>query len=325
MANTNDCVVCNELREEAPEFVVNGVTDTVCNNLQNDKGMSGNSTDCEELADANDCLIGTMEGEIEKYDVCDWKDYMEKFVPNVHEVVAAVICAICGLWTNIHNLWKAIADIWTEITNIKNDIDDMDDRMDDMCKLINSNIAPPLSSYGVHPLSTSADIGTAVTSKIRYHADDGTLNPYTKAAQGIGISYGRLETTDCVTGKCTVYEWIQPQIFMTYIKEGVEEGEVLWYARKSQLQAASGFTDHLWRVFTESSWTWSDAEISNGSSRGKGVELKITVNPGNMGNDYIGVVYRGTTYPNESTVSYDFYPGALGNVPRLYTHTCGAK
>lgn len=97
MADYN-CSACDELRQNSSDFYINGVTDSVCTQLQNDKGFSGKSTDCEDLDDANDCLIRGMESEIDAYDACDWQEYMHKFVGNVWTVIKAIICSICGLW-----------------------------------------------------------------------------------------------------------------------------------------------------------------------------------------------------------------------------------
>lgn len=107
-----NCDACADLREYAPDFVLNGVTDTVATSLKNDTGFNPTLTalhsDCEDLNDANDCLIGRMDGEIEAYDVCDWKEFMHKFLPNLYELLKAIIAAICGLWTRVHLLCDSI-------------------------------------------------------------------------------------------------------------------------------------------------------------------------------------------------------------------------
>lgn len=115
MANKN-CQACDDLREYAPEFVLNGVTDNVCASLKNNTGFnpSNNRNDCTDLDDANDCLIGNMESEVDAYDVCDWKEFMKKFIPNVWTVKKAIICAICGIWTKI----KALQDAMTNWQNL---------------------------------------------------------------------------------------------------------------------------------------------------------------------------------------------------------------
>lgn len=103
----SNCKACSDLREYAPEFVTNGVTDNVFLNLENDNGLGNNEdhTDCDDLVDAVDCLVGNMDDEIEAYEICSWKDYMHKLVPNLHQTIKAVIGAICGLWNNVCRLW----------------------------------------------------------------------------------------------------------------------------------------------------------------------------------------------------------------------------
>lgn len=114
MANIN-CKACDELRQVSPELIVNGFSDDMCASLKNDTGLSPSSgnNDCADLDNLNDCLVGNMETEIEAYDICDWKTFMKRFIPNVWTTIKAVICAICGMWTNIHNLW-------TEVNYLKN-------------------------------------------------------------------------------------------------------------------------------------------------------------------------------------------------------------
>lgn len=100
MANTN-CEACEEIRQTDPNLIVNGFTDTECASLQNNTGLSpsGGNDDCTDLNNLNDCLVGNMETEVEAYDVCDWKTFMKKFIPNVWTTLKGIICAICGLWT----------------------------------------------------------------------------------------------------------------------------------------------------------------------------------------------------------------------------------
>lgn len=117
-----DCGACQDLRENAPDFVQNGVTDKVCASLHNDTGFNPNlstlHTDCEDLDKANDCLIGQMDGQLEAHDVCDWKPFMHKFIPNLHALLTAMICAICGIWKNIHSLWAKVNKHDCEINNL---------------------------------------------------------------------------------------------------------------------------------------------------------------------------------------------------------------
>ena len=104
MANY-DCSACEDLRENAPNLVVNGMTSTECTYLKNNTGLSGSSDDCTDLDDLNDCLVGNMADEVSAYDVCDWKTFMKSFIPNTWTVLKGVICSICGIWNNIDKLW----------------------------------------------------------------------------------------------------------------------------------------------------------------------------------------------------------------------------
>lgn len=109
MAEIN-CEACEELRQEVPQLICNGFDDDMCASLQNDTGLeptSGNN-DCTDLNNLNDCLIGNQESEVELYEVCDWKTFMKQFIPNLWTMLKAIICAICGIWTNIHQLWQKV-------------------------------------------------------------------------------------------------------------------------------------------------------------------------------------------------------------------------
>lgn len=102
MANKN-CSACDDLRQDAPNFMLNGLGDTECTSLQNNTGLnpSSGNDDCTDLHNMNDCLVGNMDAEIDAYEVCDWKTYMHKFVPNVWTTLKGIICAICGLWKRV--------------------------------------------------------------------------------------------------------------------------------------------------------------------------------------------------------------------------------
>lgn len=103
-----NCEACSDLREYAPDFVLNGVTDDICLSLENDTGLNPTldpvHTDCDDLHDINDCLVGNMEAEVDAYEVCDWKTYIKKIIPNIHQTFKSIICSICGIWKNIHRI-----------------------------------------------------------------------------------------------------------------------------------------------------------------------------------------------------------------------------
>ena len=119
MANYS-CEACSDLRNDAPNVVVNGITDTECASLGNNTGLnpaSGNN-DCTDLNNLNDCLVGNMEAEIEAYDVCEWKPFMQRLIPNLWTVLKGIICAICGLWTNVTNLLSRVAKTECFVSNV---------------------------------------------------------------------------------------------------------------------------------------------------------------------------------------------------------------
>lgn len=103
MAVSRSCTACRNLQENAPEFVVNGVTESVANSLKNNTGLnpSSGNNDCTDLNDANDCLIGNMEDEVDAHEVCDWKPFMVDFIHNLWTVLKSIISAICGLWSHV--------------------------------------------------------------------------------------------------------------------------------------------------------------------------------------------------------------------------------
>ena len=97
--SSQSCTACNDLREYAPDFVLNGVNDDTCCHLYKNEGLSGadDHTNFDDLHDVNDCLIGNMQDELDAFDVCEWKDYMNELVGNMYETLKAMICSQCGI------------------------------------------------------------------------------------------------------------------------------------------------------------------------------------------------------------------------------------
>lgn len=112
MADYN-CSACDELRADAPNLIVNGITNTECTSLKNNTGLSPSSgnDNCEDLDNLNDCLVGNMSAELESFDVCEWKPFMRKFVPNVWTVLKALICSECGIWPRLEALCRSIDNL----------------------------------------------------------------------------------------------------------------------------------------------------------------------------------------------------------------------
>ena len=111
------CSACEELRQDAPSFVVNGMSETECASLANNTGLnpSSGNDDCTDLNNMNDCLIKNMENEINSYNVCSWKDYMKALVNNMWTMYKGIICALCGLWTAVSAIPGDIADTLARI------------------------------------------------------------------------------------------------------------------------------------------------------------------------------------------------------------------
>lgn len=93
------CNACADLRDNSSEFYTNGVTDAVCESLQDNKGFNTESAhdNCDDLHLANDCLIEPLIEKLPAYDVCDWKEFMGEMLPNVYNMYEAMICWMCGI------------------------------------------------------------------------------------------------------------------------------------------------------------------------------------------------------------------------------------
>ena len=117
----SNCSACEELREDYPELIANGLNSSHCTSLKNDTGLkaSKSNDDCEDYTLMNDCLIGNMDEEVELIEYCDWKDFMHNLIPNLHTMFKATNCIICGLWKNIHDLWDKASELASEITKLK--------------------------------------------------------------------------------------------------------------------------------------------------------------------------------------------------------------
>lgn len=101
-----ECDACEQLRQNAPNFVINGFGEDECANLKANAGLAGESTNCTDVNDMNDCLIGMMDREVNAYETCDWKIFMKKFVQNLWTTLKAIICWLCGLQCMVDQLSK---------------------------------------------------------------------------------------------------------------------------------------------------------------------------------------------------------------------------
>lgn len=301
MAKVN-CNSCDELREKSPNLIVNGLGDTECTSLANNTGLnpSSGNDDCDDLHNLNDCLIGNMEQEIDAYDVCDWKDYMRKYVENSWTVFKGIICAVCGLWTNIHEL---------------------ETKTDDFCVLIEQMISPKVPVWGRLPLANTEEMlarrcGWADATKVNAQAGGGDAPASLKPYQNIGLYYAKKTITSCSNGRQEVIEWIAPSTYLYDLKAGASSGDVLWKISKSEAQSVMGMSDYLWDALATSSWTWHETALDTRQM----AWLKLTVGTDGLSSNELGIVFMGCAAPN-AAISEDTNMAPLGAERcKIYRH-----
>lgn len=259
------CEACTELKAEASEFVLNGVTENVCTSLKNDTGFSttNGNDDCTDLNNANDCLIGRMDDELEAYDTCQWKDYMHKFVPNLYEVLKAMICAICGLWTNVHNLWTNVNNLWS--------------RVNAMCALISATAVPNIQTYGIR------------WGKQEIKQECGTLDlmdgntPWISGmtdqnSSWFGLGWQSIKSQTC-DGKTATYQLYKVNALNIIFNGQPSNWQSLWHIDKNTA-LAWGMTKSLW----EHTMTYMQP-IQFGATHGTTDSITISGFIGNRGED----------------------------------------
>ena len=96
-------------------FCFNEVTEEICTNLKDDKGIhpfnGENNNNCTDLHALNQYLMGDLWNGLKTLDFCDinsLKCWLYEFVSNNWNLNKAEICSICGLWEYIHDLIKII-------------------------------------------------------------------------------------------------------------------------------------------------------------------------------------------------------------------------
>lgn len=134
-----DCKVCEDLREDVPQFIQNGITNSMCTSLQNDTGLRASlgHNDCEDLNAINDCTIGKLGEELEAAAECDWKEVMHNLLENLYQMLKAIICAICGIWEHIHDILSQIAKILKRLKDLEDIVDGIDTQADRIDCIVN--------------------------------------------------------------------------------------------------------------------------------------------------------------------------------------------
>lgn len=278
MSETN-CNACNELRRTSPEFVLNGVTDTIAASLKNNTGfnpaLTALHTNCEDLNDANDCLIARMDSEIESYEVCDWKEFMHKYLPNNYEVLKAIIAGDCGQWERFNTL---------------------EARIGDLCTLINQSVQPQLDLYGDLPglkiKDDTARKGGEIMVKSGIPA--ATVRSDVGDYDSLGLLYKKMQLYDC-SGEQKTYEWIQPRMHCYIFASNIAYNDIVWRVDKAKAQEW-GFTGHLWEELRAYPQWWDGYGNSAGVRKectmrlaveGDYMEVRMIGSLGDMQSQYI--------------------------------------
>lgn len=110
------CKACEDLQAYAPEFVIKGVTDQMCSNLEANQGlMNKGRKNCTDIHNAIDCLVGGMAEKAQAYDPCKPNQPIEDLAKNVMHVMDMLACSDCGQWEQIELIWEEIQKIWDAI------------------------------------------------------------------------------------------------------------------------------------------------------------------------------------------------------------------
>ncbi len=119
------CKACEDLQAYAPEFVIKGVTDTMCANLEANQGlMNKGRKNCTDIHNAIDCLIGGMAEKAQAYDPCKPNQPIEDLAKNVMHVMDMLACSDCGQWEQIELIWEEIQKIWDAIHALEDALGD---------------------------------------------------------------------------------------------------------------------------------------------------------------------------------------------------------
>lgn len=119
------CKACEDLQAYAPEFVIKGVTDTMCANLEANQGlMNKGRKNCTDIHNAIDCLVGGMAEKAQAYDPCKPNQPIEDLAKNVMHVMDMLACSDCGQWEQIELIWEEIQKIWDAIHALEDALGD---------------------------------------------------------------------------------------------------------------------------------------------------------------------------------------------------------
>ena len=314
-----NCESCDNLRETSPEYVLNGTTTAICNSLKNDTGLNPNlstlHTNAEDLHDINDCTIGRLAQEIEGYDVCNWKEFEKTHVSNEYELLKAMICSEDGQWQNIHDLWDFARDV---------------------CQKADQALFPSGIAYGAFPYATNQNrvLGTINTKSgqplLSVYDKSDVENPDTWPVVGPGIQLSVQTLSRCSDGACQKYVRVMPWFYCVYMNANVAIGDILWYARTSDLLAKTGVPAEFIHTFRRNvtpedryggGWRWSQG--TDDTTNHKQAWMRLHIDPENeFGEDYIVLVYEGSSYPVEAPGRQVVLGSDQGISFKTYIYSC---
>lgn len=152
------CKACEDLQTYAPDFVIKGVTDEMCSNLESNTGlMNKGRENCTDLHNANDCLIGGIAEKATSYNPCDPNKMIEDLAKNTMHVIDMLICSDCGQWNEIKKIWDEIQKIWDAIEELQNGMSDQNANMNKMLSAV-EKILQNLKNSGAWTVPESGSI-----------------------------------------------------------------------------------------------------------------------------------------------------------------------
>ena len=117
-----NCEACDDLRKDAPDLLLNGITDKICENLMKNRGLNPNLSalhnNCEDIKKMIDCFIGGHRDALKAADPCDWKKFIDVMLRNLYVTLEAMGCGDCGQWLEIDKIWAEIKNIYDAIQDL---------------------------------------------------------------------------------------------------------------------------------------------------------------------------------------------------------------
>lgn len=131
------CKACNDIENYAPDFVIKGVTEQMCTNLEANQGlMNKGRKNCTDLHNAIDCLVGGIAEKSQSYDPCKPNKMIEDLAKNTMHVMDVLACSDCGQWKQIESIWDEINKIWEAIAELQKGMESTNNDVQKMKKAL---------------------------------------------------------------------------------------------------------------------------------------------------------------------------------------------